>query len=391
MNFYVDPFLSVLCDEFKFGEIYLDLLCNTCYYGAGNEYNRKEGKPDARFLDVYPRLGPLIQNFFCNSVNGFIRECIELLTFLQSFSHIPQTYYRTRHKTVQLTADDYSEMIASWEELWGSDESMDYEGHMDSNVIAAIIHNGEQRLNYGKDQDAGDFHVGRRYYSERFYSNLLTHIKQCVIPGNFHPDFVAQNVKLFNNGERRIELAYSVLAVLPREQYAGRSVEIIGNRRKTLLELYAKLGNAGTEHKMIVNQILVLSGFHPQIFTNLFKQSNDGRNGPTRIREFIFEQFEDKCMHSKLLHPDMMFPDYKMPEYIYNLLVNKLLVTKSETIKPAKEGELEQMIPMYEDYTKLPIIQRQAQVGMVESFMSSLTSPIFIILVLVILCVIFFV
>jgi len=393
MNFYLDPFLTELCDHAGFREVYLDLLCNSCYYGDATEYNRKlDVPPNATFVEVYVRLGPLVQNFFCNSVNGFLSECRELLTFIQLFAYVPQKYYTTRRKAVTLNKRDYSDMLSFYEELWGSDESIDYKGQMDHEVLNAIIRDITFRLNNGENQDKANFGVTNRFYANTFYHHILLHIKQCVTPGNFHPDFINYNVQFWNQQQKHTELPYSILSVLPREQYAGRNVAIVGKRHSELVKKYETLGLPESDHKMVVNQVLILSGFQSQIFIDLFKNTLDGRDGPNRVCQNIFDTFENICTRTMILHKDQKQDDFMLPEYIYDFVMDKLLkMTGKIETTPTEEGELKETLGMFEDYTKHELIQKKAQTSLTDSVINSLSSPVFIILLLVILCFIFFV
>ena len=82
MNFYLDNFLEDLCAEGGFSEIHFDVICNSCYYGTiAEEYSRVDGvHPEAPFRAVYNRLKELVQNFFCNSTNVFMVECMRMST-----------------------------------------------------------------------------------------------------------------------------------------------------------------------------------------------------------------------------------------------------------------------------------------------------------------------
>ena len=138
MSIYLDDFVTELCREFKYDNVMVDLIVNTCYYGTDFEmYNVHGPKPD--FNRIYLNLQDVSAQFFMNSCFGVYENVLHFLRFILAFVKVPAE--ESNNILPWKDTPVMTELLKGYQNLFGNDPFLeaDLGGEYNEKVVDKIF------------------------------------------------------------------------------------------------------------------------------------------------------------------------------------------------------------------------------------------------------------
>jgi hypothetical protein len=336
MNFWLDNLMQDVTEKYNYAQVATNVFVNTCYYGIMD--SPIEEPPRAGFQFVRENLEKMTQEFLVNSITGIFTQWQELVLFLIHFKR----YEQDEFQKISLATQDVSQMSGLFTEynlLYGSSNRLTFPADQTDVLprdkaqmyLQMIFDDLEERLKNSPQENSQTECM--KFFGSRFYTQLLSTIREIVTPGNFNTKFVSDKVIETNKN-----LTFSLFSTMesPRaEDNAVRPLDYGGEEFKSLQEKYEVIPNEALALRTDVNEMLILAGMHTQIFIDLLKNEDQNRTLPDQKRQEVFGKLDRKCQNLNLVEAHH-FEASRLPTSILNFIGGVVLKT-IQTEEPTTE------------------------------------------------------
>ena len=389
-NFYLDELVSRLIDEkgYEGGEFIKNIVCNSCYFGLGKEYTRTI-RPGAGFQYVLKIFRVCLTEFFCNSLLGFQEMALDLIEFLGYFMKVKEK------KNPVIDLSQMKGLFEDYKKLFGQFEA----NPENLTVLIDLARHLERSIkNSARGADLSMVRTSQRCFGSPFFARLLATIQLILKPGTITGRIVAFALEKWEKDHSHMESDYRVpfnlKSILKRPKSTHKLITSKDRNFQLLRKKYALISKGENRLRFDVNAMLIYSGFETDVFTRqVDRAGEDNKHSliPGQMSSKIFENFDKQAANLDLMHQHFN-DDVRIDEQVAIFILNHVLKTKPVPKQIVKKGidpipvPLELMNPDMErpDYTKLQFYGK-------EKALTSSINPIWILLIVGVLCYFLFV
>ena len=390
MNFYLDTMLSEMLDDKGYAgqEHIKNMIANSSYFGIGKEYLRTK-RPGAGFQYVMDGFKISIAEFFSNSLLGFYEMVYDLLQFLGAFIHLPKSL-KTYDK-IQSPFDDpgqMKELLHNYQKLINHQLDIDLDN---LSIIVDIVFDLKKRIeSIRTEQSYASVGTSTQVFKSEFFAQILALIYTHMKPGNLKTNVLAKVEHVWETdssfADSDYRFPFNLRSVLQRPLNKNKLISSNDRMFKLFREKYELIEEGPSDLRRDVNNMIIFSGFQCDVFIRLVRDISQKHTWlPGQFAARIFEEYMNKIINLDLMHSH--FGDStSMDEEVLKKIMNEVLVMKPKRIQKVQGMDDPQPGPelMEVDYTNLQFYKR-------EKADTSSFNPLWILLLVALLCYFFFV